>query len=188
MLIKIHMFLNFTKKIISFLCIIVIPQFSSAEIEIVFFQHRDTNGNILSPETNGRFYHSAIKTDKGWLQAAPYSGVIIEKNLNKMTSKIAVIIKNDKLPVLTVKDYGPYLEIPFDFEYRWENPNQTYCSKLIANLLNIQPLPIKNSKVFSQTNKITINDTIGLSPDDLYNILTTSGGFDIQEWKCRAVF
>jgi hypothetical protein len=166
-----------------------------ADLEVAFFQDRDSNGNIISLEDGGQFYHIAIKTEDGWIHALPYFGVTLFHDLSSIHPPLALILKNPDLPPLTRKEYKPYLKIPFDSEFTWSDPKKTYCAKLVGNLLDIAPLPMKNTEIKDQYNPalqdqnytVKLKDSYGLSPDDLYKILTRERGFKIQEWKCNAI-
>lgn len=170
-------------------------QYASADLEVAFFQDRDSNGNLISLEDGGQFYHIAIKTEDGWLHAIPYYGVTLFQDLNSIHQPLALIIKNPDLLPLSRRDYKPYLNVPFDSEFTWSDPQKTYCAKLVGNLLDIAPLPMKNSEIKDQYNPalqnqnytVILKDRYGLSPDDLYKILTNERGFKIQEWKCNAI-
>lgn len=159
---------------------------SHADQEVAFFQYRDSNGNAISFEEDGQFFHSAIKTKEGWLHASVF-GVQLVQDIKSIHYPLAVILKNKALPAPIKKQYTRYLNLPFDSEYTWETTKKTYCSKLIANILKIPALPMKQSAIITPYNTLKLKDTYGISPDDLFEILTKEMGFNIQQWQCSAI-
>ena len=69
----------------------------------------------------------------------------------------------------------PYLKRPFDLHYDWHDQKTTYCSKLIANLLNIKPsLNHFKSSYWSLAHGVKKGQE-GISPDELYLKLLQKG-------------
>jgi hypothetical protein len=162
---------------------------ADAAVEVAFFEGYLQDGSLIQFEEGGRFYHVALKVDGGWLQAHPYFGVMIEPNINKVGHHV-VTLRNERIPDIREEQYKEYLGLKFTQDYdSWDDPNSTYCSKLLGKILEIEPLPFQNRKLESTLAKILglKNKNSGLSPNDLFRILSEEREFNFQQWKCSAL-
>jgi hypothetical protein len=160
----------------------------SAAVEVAFFQYINKDGKVMSFEKDGIFYHSAIKTKDGWLSSSVF-GVHLYQSVNAVSSNLAAIITLPHLDDLSTSVYIKYLNLPFDRSFKWDDPNSTYCSKLVANLLNIDPLPMSNSTAKTDVGEVHFDDTVGISPDDLFRIINEKNSSSIlTKWKCHSIF
>jgi hypothetical protein len=138
-----------------------------ATVTVAFFRFYDQAGQLIVLTPDGPFAHVAILTDVGWLHSSPANGVELLDNLEKIGEDY-IIIKNKELPDVKYEDIKKYLGLKYDRSFTWENSNSSYCSKLIANILNIQPKPMSfeakawKGSVQSQKGKL------GLSPNDIF--------------------
>lgn len=176
-----------TKNILSIFLILFFVFQSQGAVEVAFFQYIDQNGKVLSFEENGIFFHTAIKTKDGWLSAGIF-GVRLDKDIKDVSANLAVIIKNPNMKTITKTDYEKYLGLPFDREFKWNDQTSTYCSKLVANILGIEPQPLSNTSIKTDLGTIVFNDTVGISPDEIYKILSEDHDFSNQTWKCHSIF
>ncbi len=153
---------------------------SFATVEVAFFQVKDEHGKIYSSEPGGQFYHSAVKTDMGWVEVHVYYGVHVATDNIYQRKEFTLSLINNELPGITESQVKEWLGKPFDYTFNWSTQNSSYCSKLVANLLdpNILPLPFQSSEyVYPSGKRIKYSDTVGLSPDDLYKILLEEKNF-----------
>lgn len=144
--------------------------------EIVFFQGRHLDGSIHQLEPGGSFFHAAIRVGNQWLHAYPGRGVEMINNLATISDGVFVL-QNPGGPELKMSDIEGWLGLPFDFSYRWANPNATYCARLIADILNIPPQTMKFAAPIwaNQVHPQHIAGELGLSPDDLFIALVKMG-------------
>lgn len=164
-----------------FLAICILLSFclhSQAAVRVAFFEARDRLGRLVQLEPNGRFYHVAISYRYGWVQSAPKVGVQQLNDIRplvKLFGEPAVVLRNENLPAIGWQKVKPYLRLPFDYQFRWDDPRSTYCSKLVANLLDIDPLPMQFDSPYWRRSRTSYKAGLGLSPDDLFRILQAKG-------------
>jgi len=151
---------------------LLISQWSlSATVRVAFLEIRKPDGSLLRYSQDGRFTHSAISYQDGWLQAYPYYGVqkITLEQLQHI-GRIGEIIEIPELPELTEEQVRPYLGKPFDLHYSWSD-DEIYCAELIAKILNIKPEPMKFDPQYWPPSYQRLDGQPGISPDRLYKIL-----------------
>jgi hypothetical protein len=152
---------------------------SSATVSVAFFEMYDHRQQRVELEKGGRFYHVAISTEAGWLHVSPKDGVELFESLDQVALK-TVVLTDETRPTLSLQDIAPYLNLPFDYGYRWNSKNSTYCSKLVANLLKIKPLPMTFESSHWKWAQLPSRRGKGLSPDDLYAALKGRKNFKEQ--------
>lgn len=142
---------------------------SFAKTRIAFLEQYDRKGRLVQYEPGGRFVHTAVQFDEigdQWLNAYPGEGVaLISLEQLKRRGIIAEIVEVPQ--TLRLSQVKPYLGLPFDFWYTW-NDDTIYCSELIAKLLHIPPRPMKLNKQVWPKNYWHLEGQPGLSPDALY--------------------
>ena len=142
-----------------------------AQVKVAFFEYRQQNGQFVSIEPGGRLYHVAIQYQNKWMQAHPFFGVKIDEKLEHVGQLYSVIEINN---LASEEYFKKQLRKKFSITDSWQNKNSTYCSKLVAEILNIQPTLMKNGQGW------------GLSPDDLYKILKQQPHVEVL--SCRQLF
>lgn len=148
---------------------------SHATVRVAFFRMYSSTGELLRLEPEGQFFHMAVQLADGqWLHSHPAKGVEIVPRLSAISSR-AVVLTNEMWPSLTLADVQPYVGLPFDYRYNWSDSKSSYCAKLVANLLNIEPLPMTFADEHWKGSQQASLTGLGLSPDDLYRILGTMG-------------
>ncbi len=154
--------------IIMFISVASICLSVQANVSIALLEIYTKDGKLVQYEVGGRFYHSAIWVDGGWLQSYPPEGVsVISWQQLQEKGKVAVILDLPKMRSITLDDYKKYLSKKFDFYYQW-NDDLIYCSELIAKILNIQTVPMKlNHQVWPKSYWV-LDGQPGVSPDELY--------------------
>lgn len=145
-----------------------LPTPSSARTRIAFLKFYQ-NGKLVQYEEGGRFSHTAIQFDDigdQWLNAYPEEGVaVISLARLRQHGVVAEIIE---IPhTLTLAQVQPYLGLPFDFWYSWDD-RAIYCSELIGKLLAVPTHPMKFNRAVWPKNYWKLDGTPGLSPDALY--------------------
>jgi hypothetical protein len=141
--------------VLMFLIAETIPVIAQAQVtaEVAFFEYRTKDGRLVSIEPDGQRYHVAIKTKQGWLHSHPFYGVVLEENIHKIGQLVSVL-SSDIL--IDDRDFEKEYGKKFSITDSWDDRTSTYCSKLVAQILNIKPSLMKNGKGW------------GLSPDDIY--------------------
>ena len=142
-----------------------------AHVKVAFFEYRQSNGQIQSIEPGGRLYHVAIQYKDQWMNAHPFYGVQIVDHVQQI-GKIYSIIEIDRN--IAESDYMAQMGKLFSIQEGWESRKFTYCSKLVGQLLGIQPTLMKSGP------------GLGLSPDDLYKILKSVPHNEV--FSCKALF
>ncbi len=129
---------------------------AQAKVTIAFFENRTSDGILYPIEPGGHLYHVAIQYHDKWLNAHPYFGVMIVdkvESIGQLYSLVEINVNIDESKYQ--KEFGKL----FSIAEGWENSKTTYCSKMVAQILDIDPIPMKNGK------------GLGVSPDGLYATL-----------------
>lgn len=159
---------------------LLIFNFSFSEVRVIFFEGLSEAGSPIVLEPGGRFFHVAIQVDSLWLTAHPKLGTVL-------TDRIAGV----GIPTLALESYGfarpglrdieKYVGKPFDFKFTWRDPNCTYCSRLIENVLvdlGVFPQSIARPMLYNSPfwdGKEVNRGEPGVSPDGLYRALREQG-------------
>ncbi|AFY01224.1 Hypothetical protein Bdt_1528 [Bdellovibrio bacteriovorus str. Tiberius] len=154
--------------------------------KIAFFEARDAQGNLVTMEKGGRYLHVAISVGDKWLHAHPYWGVQLVNLLSDIGDP-ALIVTQEAAPDLTEKDIKQYLHQKYDTSYSWAAKDKTYCSKLLAQILNLPPTPMRFSGSIWKNRNSTAPTELGISPDDIYRELKWRG---YRPWsnRCEKLF
>lgn len=142
------------------------PMLASAITTVYFFEHRNTDGSVDSFDKDGRFYHVALKYKNQILEAHPYYGVHLAKDINKVGQLAAVLISKTDIPDLDQKVQNQ-LGKKFNLYSPWGDKNTTQCSKLVGQIIGVSPVLFENG---DRT----------LSPDRLYKQLVKMNFHDCQ--------
>lgn len=141
------------KHLIIFILTLGLSSIGYCSVKVAFFVHRTKNGQIQPIETGGTFYHVAIQYSNQWLHAHPFYGVQVVDNVNDIGQLYSIIEVDRDISITRFKaEFGK----SFSITDSWENKKSTYCSKLIAQILEISPTLMKNGNGW------------GISPDDIY--------------------
>ena len=140
-----------------------------AKTRIAFLELYGHNGKLVQYEPGGRFAHTAIQFDDigdKWLNSYPGEGVaIVSWEDLKHRGVVADIVE---IPVdLKISQVTPYLGMPFDFWYSWDD-NAFYCTELIGKLLHVPTHPMQFNKAVWPQSYWKLEGTKGLSPDQLW--------------------
>lgn len=145
-------------------------EFAAAEVKVAFFELYDLRGNRVELEKGSRFAHVAISYGKGWIHAHPQRGVVYDLKLESIAPHYT-IISNPSIPALTYAQVRRFLGLPYDSTFTWSDPFSTYCSKLIAQLLDIPPQPMDFSASHWGPQYKKYHGLPGISPDKVYRSL-----------------
>ena len=148
----------------------LIPAFSA---QVVFIEV-DQNGQRIELEPGGRFFHVAIRYGEHWLQAHPHGGVSLVKDIKPYGHRFTYL-NNPAVPDPAREYVQRWLGKPFDFTYRWDNPEGNYCTRLVAESLGIPPQPMNFSAAIWERHFVRPQGEPGLSPDKLYAALIARG-------------
>lgn len=155
--------------------VLIMTQWAHATVNVAFFRSYDQQGNIIQLEPNGEFFHVALQIEDGrWVHIHPGRGVEIVSQIDLIGSH-PVILANENWTSISIKKIEPFLGLPFDFTYRWETIDSSYCAKLVANLLAIDPMPTSFSTRFWLNGIHSYKPDVGLSPDDIFGELKKRG-------------
>lgn len=154
-----------------------------AQVKVAFLEILDSDGKPMILEPGGRWAHAAISYRGGWIHSISDRPVewISTEELSHL-GRIGEILTLPGIPEPTPQMVAKELGKPFDFNFDWESPYSSFCSKLVGKLvqasaesvrapLEIIPLPVSFSTPIWRLHA-RANDSEGksLSPDDLYRI------------------
>ena len=144
--------------------------------EVAFLEVNGRDGKPIQLEPGGRFMHVAIRYKSQWLHAHAQGGVELVDSLKGFGDKI-LYLENPNIPDPAYEDFEYWLGRRFDYTYTWGNPIATYCTRLLAELLNIEPagMNFDSGHWGLHAYREEAIGKVGLSPDDLYKILIDLG-------------
>jgi hypothetical protein len=144
------------KHILSFILALIFSSIGFAKVQVAFFEYRTKDGQIYPIEIGGRLYHVAIQYKDKWLNAHPFYGVQLVDDVHQIGQLYSIIEIDREIPN---GKFNAELGKKFSLDDPWKNSKTSYCSKLVAQILDISPTKMKSRKGW------------GISPDDLYGIL-----------------
>lgn len=152
------------------LLLIFCAHVSIASVKVAFFRSYDRNGKLIQLEPGGQFSHVAISYENQWLHVHPVRGVELIESLStlKDIGEVGEVLVVKDRPDLQSSDIENLLGLPYDFRFAWDNPKATYCSKLVGQLLEIQPSPMSFETDYWKGREPLPHGELGLSPDDIY--------------------
>lgn len=157
--------------------------FRASAVEVAFLEFHTDDGQVVELEPGGRYLHVAIRVGGQWLHAHTHQGVVLVDTLEPYGHRIIRLV-NHTIPDPKPEMVATWLGKPFDRTYSWYNPEATYCTRLVADLLGISPQPMTfASRHWKNSSMIPVGQ-LGLSPDDLFWILRTRG-FSIKAHDCE---
>lgn len=148
--------------------------FTASAVEVAFLEFHNEDGRRVELEPGGRFVHVAIRIDGRWLHAHTHEGVALIDSLEEYGHRI-IRLENPLLPDPKLDQFVYWLGKPFDMTYSWRNPKATYCTRLVAELLNVPPQPMQFASDHWRLASVKPIGEPGLSPDDLFRILKQRG-------------
>lgn len=149
---------------------------SLATVRVAFFEAYDHTGKVIRLLPDSEYFHVAIQIENVWYHTDQMEGVTVLEAFNDLGPQYTLksILVNNAID-LPSSVMLPYLNMPFDLYYDWSNPKTTYCSKLIANILDIKPsVNLFQSTYWSQARGLKKGQE-GVSPDELYAKLLEKG-------------
>ncbi|RYZ93064.1 MAG: hypothetical protein EOP06_02275 [Proteobacteria bacterium] len=139
-------------------------------------------------EPGGEFAHVAIRIGTRWLHAAPYAGVEFVSELAKIGSDFT-ILTNGRAQEIKLEEAGKYLGLRYDSSFDWSDTRSSYCSKLIANLLGIEPTPAHfAASHWRGVGLLRTEGAVGISPDEIFQILRKDGFQPRGVNTCEGIF
>lgn len=159
-----------TLWILSF-CLVFASSLAGAASRVAFFELRQKDGQLIPLEQGGHFYHVAIEVPGGWMHAHPFYGVQSVRDIQQL-GQLYSIIQTDLNPDWKIAQ--TQVGKKFSLQDPWNDSKSTYCSKLVAQILNLPPTLMRNGQGW------------GLSPDDLYEILKNRP--HLESKSCRGLY
>lgn len=157
-------------------------------VEVAFFTFRKPDGTVLELEPRGKFAHVAIRVGSQWMHAHPYRGVDFVDRLSQIGHEWTVLA-NDNVQPLSLMNVARFTKLKYDSRFRWEAEDSTYCSKLVGQILKIDPLPAAfEVQAWDHLRTEQREGSLGLSPDDLFTILKKRGFKDESPRTCEGLF
>jgi hypothetical protein len=158
------------------LCFIFLLSLRAHAVDVAFLEIHDRAGKPIQLEPGGRFMHVAIRVGNRWLQAHSQAGVELIEDLHEFGDRI-VILRQPRIPEPSLYEYQEWLGKRFDFKYTWDDPQATYCTRLVADLLHVeaQVMEFKAEIWKKHIYRAFSLGKPGLSPDDLFKILLGRG-------------
>ncbi|MES2854501.1 MAG: hypothetical protein V4692_01505 [Bdellovibrionota bacterium] len=148
---------------------------AEALVEVAFFEVKLRDGSVLQLEKDGRFAHVAIKIENGWLHSHPRKGVEFNSTLEEI-GDAKEILSNESIADFSFTEIEHLVGLPYDYAFDWNDPLSSYCSKLVALLLGINPTPMKfEGPYWEKFKKHKAEGLPGVSPDGLYRELKKLG-------------
>lgn len=144
-------------------------------VEVAFLEIELPGKGVLQLEPGGKFAHIAISYRDGWLHSHPRTGVAWTRMIERF-GRVSVVLAHPELPDPTPQQAANYLGRPYDRHYSWTD-ERIYCSELVAKLLHIPPEPMLFDAPVWSRRRPSIEARYGLSPDDLFRILSQSQGW-----------
>jgi len=142
--------------------------------DVAFLEVHGNDGKPIQLEPGGRFVHVAIRHGRRWLHAHSHRGVELIDNLTDYGDDI-VILQNPRIPDPPFQAFDSWVGKPFDFKYIWNNPLATYCTRLVAELLRVEPSVMTFDASAWKLHRYRAVGELGLSPDDLFEVLLERG-------------
>lgn len=166
-------------KITSLIVSLILSCPSLAEVRVVFVEVKGYGGRQIQLEKDGRFAHVAISYKGEWLQALPKKGVELVSYADLAKTGQLVLLKSTKESEPTESYVRAVLGAPFDMNFSWDN-EAFYCSKLVAKILDLEPLPMDFSSPHWPPSFKRFQGLPGLSPDDVYEQLIDRGFIQVS--------
>lgn len=158
-----------------FLLILFISLTSFAAVDVAFFEVRLRDGTLLQLEKDGRFAHVAIRVGNRWLHSHPRNGVELVDSLREIGDAKQILSSDDEEEI-SAEIANEVVGLPYDFNFNWDDTTSTYCSKLVAQILGVPPMPMKFDGPYWEKFKKPANEgQPGVSPDGLYRSLKSYG-------------
>lgn len=157
------------KFLIRILLFLTLPHLAVAEVHIAFIELLGPQGRVIQLTPGGRFGHSAISYQGGWLHAYPRRGVEVTsledlESIGRVVEIVTLVGRAEPSP----QEVDQYLGRAFDYDYSWTD-EKIYCAELLAKLLGLEPEPmIFDEKLWPGDKYQKLNGQPGLSPDAIY--------------------
>lgn len=160
-------------------CFLLLSWSFSSPAATVAFLELQRDGRRVELERGGRygdrFGHVAIRVGRQWLHAHPDGGVTLVDDIADYGFGV-VVLTNVQWPDPSETEVRRWLGKPFDRKYRWNNPEATYCSRLVADLLHVLPEPMNfDAPVWDPVREFMPVGQLGVSPGDVWDALVARG-------------
>jgi hypothetical protein len=152
-----------------------IPGAFAARVALLENYHR---GQLMRLEPGGQFAHVAIAVRDRYLHAHAAVGVEMTDSLDAFGVNIHVF-ENPAVPEPTDEQVRRYLRLRYHPRLEWnDNDGTTYSARLVGELLGIAPRPaLFQAEIWAGYDA---GSTVGLSPDDIHQIITREMGFRLR--------
>lgn len=165
-------------KILIFLLLLSNKAYS--QVRVAFIEQIDSKGRTHNPlEPGGTFFHLAIQIETGeWLQSHPKHGTILTRGLDTELGYVTQILENYELPLISYNEIKDLVGQPFDKTFGFKDTKSSYCSKVVALILNVPPKKRMGFQSHVWTNSDHVNKgQKGWSPDYVFNYLLQETSF-----------
>lgn len=152
-------------------------------VKVAFLSERSADGRQIQYEYKGRFSHLAISFESFWLHVDPYWGVTLSDHLHNY-GDIEMILTHPQIKEPSLEFVDSVVGLPFNMFAQWDCSDSTYCSKFIGKFFSLKPLPMSFKSPDWQGIENLPRGQLGLSPDDVYQLLLDRGFAPIK--KCQA--
>jgi hypothetical protein len=163
-------------KFLISLILLLVSLAAEARVEVAFIEAWTRAGKKVELEKGDRFAHVAIKYDGLWLHSSPTNGTELVADFQVFAkNRIAEILVDEQTDDLTPAEVAAVIGMPYDFKFRWSDDYGTYCSKLVAKFLIVNPQPMRFDGSYFAGIKNLPRGEPGVSPDGLYRKLIKRG-------------
>ncbi len=160
------LFTSFFSQLCILLFISNIYSNHASAVQLVFFQSFNSKGEPVIFE--GLYSHAAISFQGMWLHAHPYYGIELTTDLKRFGPHYK-IIEHPNYPEPSIAFVKAQMHKKFNIFASWESGDETYCSKLVGQALNMKPTKMRfQSKNWRSTRADSYRGQLGLSPSDVY--------------------
>jgi hypothetical protein len=163
-------------KNIVFICLIFSSGLIQAKVKVLFLASH--HGEQLD---SSFLIHAAISYKGLWLHAHPYYGIKLSSNFEILKTGFPhteIILENAQEP--SFQFVKKSVQQTFDLFSPWTSKKTTYCSKLIAKWLNIEPSPMSFNDPFWPKEALIHRGSLGISPKDL--LLNIESKYKLQRF------
>lgn len=163
-----------------FFLIFIISSESFATVRVAFLEAVNRNGLPVQLSPGEQFYHVAIEVDGLWYDSLPKRQVIGRAKLQIPSGTFLSLVVEHADIVIPKERVRRFVGWEFDFSYSWTKSGKTYCSRLVANILGVEPSPMLFMGPHWRMSNVSKSQAgkLGISPDELLGALKEMN-FDI---------
>ena len=150
---------------------VLLPLMSWARLRVAFVEMQGPNGRRIELEPGGTFAHVAVEYGNHWLQTYPPGPAkLISWETLRLYGQVTVLTLEDS-SALTETQVQKILGQPYDYQFSWTS-NALYSSELVGKILNLEPTKMTFESEFWKDRPKPQASEKGLSPDDIFKILS----------------